>query len=350
MPRRLAALAAVLACLLLAPAAFAEAAPKIAFRLDYQPPAGADCPSAEALALMLAGEFGYTVIRSDVSPVVLVEIKRSRKGLQAAITGPNPTGSGEAWHGKTDPRSTCGELAYDIAYAVKLGLGPSAWGSEEPPPSLAAPAEIAVARPEIHRFELREPEILAVLAPGDNAPQAGPAPSAETSPLLAELALGPVVSPLGLPSVGFGGGGQLGLRWRRFALAFEARGLATPTEPVGPRNRPVRASQISGSLAPCIRASIIDVCLGMALSRTAMSTGGPATPGIADGFNVGLAGRIAARWHFASRFALLGYVDGVADFRTLKLTGTTDGKTVEDWQAPAVRLGLGLALAMSFAD
>jgi hypothetical protein len=348
MPRRLASLAAVISALSVAPDVLAEPEPKIAFRLDYQPAEGADCPDAKALAVMLAGEFGYAVVRTDVSPLLRVEIRRSGKGLVADIAAPDPTASAETWHGKTDTRITCHELVYDVAYTVRLRLGPSGWRGEEPPPSLAAPPEIDVGSVEIRPFEPRLPEFLAVRVPSDGEPNQS-MPPGDTSPLV-DIALGPTLSPLGLTSVGVGGSGLLGARWRRFALALDFRGMITPLQGVGPRDRPVRTSQWSGSLLPCAVNTVIDVCAAVAFSRTVVHIDGPGALTVSDGFNVGFGARVAARWQFADRFGLLGYLDGVADLRSLVLTGTTsDGTTVEDWRAPAIRLSLGVALSVTFA-
>jgi len=147
MLRRLAPLAALLFGLFAARSSQAAPKPKIALRLEYEAPQGEICPDAEEQAMMIAGEFGYLVIRPDVSPVLRIAIRRVANTFEAEISAPNPADGATPWHGTTDTQGTCRELAYDIAALVKMRLGPQAWPSEEPPKNLAAPPEIEVGRP-----------------------------------------------------------------------------------------------------------------------------------------------------------------------------------------------------------
>ncbi|TKC90555.1 hypothetical protein [Polyangium fumosum] len=347
MPCRLASLAAVLCGLTLAPPAIA-AKPKIAFRLEYAPPTPAeDCPDAEELAFMLAGEFGYMVVRTDVSPVVRVEVHHVRRSFEAELWGPALEDGAEAWHGKTDTQGTCRELAYDIASLVRARLGPGAWGREAPPAHLTAPPEIEVQRPELRPLTLRLPESLALLVPWTSAFVESSTPNTEEAPVQVEAGLGAAVSPYGLPSVGVGGNGFLGVRWRRFAGFAEVRGLITPASGIGERQIPGRATTWTGSALPCFATKHVDACAVVSLSQLQIDLGpGRAVTG-SDGFSVGFGGRINGHISLSDRFSLLGYADINMQLRSIALV--LDG-TVPDWRSPLLRTTLGVALTANFSN
>jgi len=133
MPLRLASLAFVVCALAIS--ANAEAAPKhrIAFRLEYEAPSvDAACPDADELALMIAAEFGYLVVRTDVSPVVRVTIRRSSKRFEAEMSAPELAEGLEPWHGKTDTQGSCRELAYDVATLIEGRLGGWCFSTRRP--------------------------------------------------------------------------------------------------------------------------------------------------------------------------------------------------------------------------
>ncbi|MDI1484356.1 hypothetical protein [Polyangium sp. y55x31] len=345
--RRLLLVAA--ASLTLAFASSAAAAPKekIAFRLDYHAPdASAGCPDAEELALMMAGEFGYLVVRTDVSAVLRVEVRRVGQDFEGELWAPDPSGNGKEWHSITDKQGTCRELAYDMASLVRIALGPRAWGSDTPPPELAAPTDIEVGTPEIHPVAFRMPQFLAALAPGSKAPTAGT--TSEGTPVQVTAALGPVVSPLGLPSVAVGGQGMVEVRWPRFALAADMRGVATPASGIGPRDVPARTSFWSGTILPCARAGIVDICGAAAIGRMTFHLEKPGSLSLSDGLLVGFGARLAARWSFAERYSFLFFGEGIADVRSVvfRTAGPNSGQTVEEWRAPPVRLSLGILLSI----
>jgi len=352
MPRRLASLAAVICGLTLAPPALA-AKPRIAFRLEYAPPApAADCPDAEELAFMLAGEFGYMVVRTDVSPVVRVEVHRAARAFEAELWGPALEDGAEAWHGKTDTQGTCRELAYDIAALVRARLGPGAWGREDPPAHLAAPPELEVQRPEISPVAFRMPKSLAFLVPRASAFVVNSTPDAEASPVHVEAGLGGAVSPYGLPSVAVGGNGFLGVRWRSFSGFAEVRGLVTPASGIGEKEIPGRATLWTGSVMPCFAAKHADACAVVSLSQLQVDLGpGRAITG-SDGFSVGFGGRVNGRLSLSERFSLLGYADVNMQLRSIALELAPQGSSgaVPDWRSPLLRITLGVAITVALSN
>ncbi|MRG98290.1 hypothetical protein [Polyangium spumosum] len=302
---------------------------------------------------MLAGEFGYMVVRTDVSPVVRVEVRRVGRAFEAELWGPDTEGGVEAWHGKTDTQGTCRELAYDIAALVRARLGPGAWGREDPPAHLAAPPEIEVQRPELRPFALRLPESLAFLAPRMPASLESSTPNAEGSPVLIEAGLGAAVSPYGLPSVAVGGNAFLGVRWRRFAAFVEARGLITPASGIGETEIPGRATIWTGSAMPCLALKYVDGCAVVSLSQLQIDLGhGRAVTG-SDGFSVGFGGRVNGKLSLSERFSLLGYADFNMQLRSIALElapQTSTSGAVPDWRSPLLRITLGVAVTASFSD
>ncbi|MRG97829.1 hypothetical protein [Polyangium spumosum] len=349
--RRLLPLAAALSTLALASSAVAAPKHKIAFRLDYHAPdASTGCPDAEELALMMAGEFGYLVVRNDVSAVLRVDVRRVGRDFEAELSAPDPSGNGREWHYRTDKQGTCRELAYDVASVVRIAFGPRAWGSETPPPVLAAPPEIEVGRPEIRPLPVRMPQFLATLAPGSQAPTAGT--TSEGTPFQVTAALGPVVSPLGLPSVAVGGQGMVEVRWPRFALAADMRGVATPASGIGPRDVPARTSFWSGTILPCARASIVDICGAAAIGRMTFHLEQPGSLSLSDGLLVGFGARLAARWSFAERYSLLFFGEGIADVRSVvfETVNPDTDQTREEWRAPPVRLSLGALFSIALSE
>ncbi|TKD03457.1 hypothetical protein [Polyangium fumosum] len=352
MPRRLASLAAVLCGLTLAPSAFA-AKPKIAFRLEYAPPTPAEgCPDAEELALLLAGEFGYLVVRTDVSPVVRIEVHRVGRGFEAELWAPEPVEGAEPWHGRTDPQGTCRELAYDVAALVEARLGARAWGNEAPPPHLAAPPTIEVQSPELHPFTFRPPESLALLMPRPTAMVTDAASPGEQSSVQVTAAIGPAITPYGLPSLAVGGSGLMSFRWKPFALAVDVRGVVTPVRGIGPRDIPARTSLWTASILPCARTRFVDLCASVAVGRAAFHFEAPDPILMSDGFTVGFGGRVAGNWQFHPTYSLVMYGDAVADVRSVVFTTVdpTTGATVRDWRAPVVRLGLGVMFAATLSE
>ncbi|MRG90354.1 hypothetical protein [Polyangium spumosum] len=353
MPRRLASLAAVLFGLTLAPPALA-AKPKIAFRLEYAPPTPPEgCPDAEELAFMLAGEFGYMVVRTDVSPVVRVEVHRVGRAFEAELWGPDAADGAEAWHGKTDAQGTCRELAYDIAALVRARLGPGAWGHEDPPAHLAAPPEVEVQRPELRPVAPRLPESLSYLLPPALASVVTSPEATDEPPVQVEASLGVAASPYGLPSFGLGGNGMLAVRWKRFALAGDVRGLITPASGIGEPEAPGRASLTTFALLGCATPKMFDVCAVVNASRLNFDLDPSSQLQSADAFSMGFGGRVAARWQFSSRFALVGYAETTGEIRNIvfRVRDPEDPTApVYYWRSPTVRVVAGVAVSAALFD
>ncbi|MDI1484710.1 hypothetical protein [Polyangium sp. y55x31] len=352
MSRRLVSLAAVFCGLTLASPALA-AKPKIAFRLEYAPPTPPEgCPDPEELALLLAAEFGYLVVRTDVSPVVRIEVHRVGRGFEAELWGPGPAGGTKPWHGRTDPQGTCRELAYDVATLVEARLGARAWGSEAPPPHLAAPPEIEVNVPELHTFAFRPPESLAALVPQATASVTSSTPNGEEPPFQVEAAIGPALSLYGLPGVAVGGSGLLGVRWPLFAFFAEVRGLITPASGVGDRDLPGRTVAWTGSVLPCLALKHVDACGVVSVSQLQFDLGSGYDVTASDAFSVGFGGRVDGRIRLSERFRLHGYVDLNMQLRSIvvALDPTESRNAVTDWRSPLLRITAGITVSANLLE
>ncbi|HVK69188.1 MAG TPA: hypothetical protein VM694_32240 [Polyangium sp.] len=356
MAHRAVALAAALFALALPRAAAAEPAPapKIAFRLDLQALPGRGCPTAEEFGLILACEFGYLLVRDDARATLRIETYPNGSKLEAVITAPDPQGNGEWRHVLT--QGNCRELMYDVAMLVNIAFGPRAWRGPEPPPWLGAPVDFEVGRPALDV----EPSsaIVKLLHPVEEvryervvvvATEPLPRPIEDRPPFKVEAALGPAVMFHGLPGVAVGGNGLLGLRWRRFAVAAELRGLITPASGIGDNELPGRASVWSASALPCYAFEHIDACGAATFSHLSIDVESPLALTQADGFSVGFGARINGRVRLSERLGLLGYFDLNVQSRTfvLKLDAS---QTVADWRSPLLRIAVGAAVVIHLSE
>ena len=353
--RLLCPLAAAVLTLVLASSAVAAPKHKIAFRLDYDAPdASTGCPDADELALMMAAEFGYLVVRTDVSAVLRVDVRRVGKDFEAELWAPDPAGNGKEWHWRTDKQGTCHELAYDLAALVKMALGPRAWGSEEPPPALAAPPDIEVGRPAlVAPFVLRPYASVAFIPPGEQGPVAPPSTPATPvgeGAMRADVMLFGIVSPYGLSSTAVGGGGAFALRWPRFAVAAEIRGMMTPGSGIGDPPAPGRTSLLTGVVLPCFVVAPLDVCAVASISKLDFDLPPPLRLATVDGLTGGFGVRLVGRWQFAQRLALVGYGEVTGEVRHVTLEWKpTEGGTDPGyyWRSPTARVVLGVGLSVN---
>lgn len=324
-------------------AARAEERPKIAFRLEY---AGAEgCPEPDELGLILAAEFGYLLVRDDASARLAIQVQRSGRTYTAQLIARDADGA-ERWSKRVQNANTCHELVYDVAVDVRAALGPLGWGSRVPPQWLAAPVDaLSVARPVIDLPRRYEPRSLALLAPPISLVMAEPVSTSEERTLKPEAAIGAAVSPYGMPKVGLGGNVMMGLRWSPFSVYLDIRGLITPASGVG--GIPGHTSLWTFSLLPCASISVIDVCAIASASWMRFDVADYAIRH-ADGSSGGFGARVAGRWQFADRFALVPYADGTAELRPLVLRSSASaipGGPPDYWRSPQLRLTLGVALA-----
>ncbi|WP_282415686.1 hypothetical protein [Polyangium sp. 15x6] len=364
MIERVVAVAAACAVLALSGSSAAEPPPQIAFRLDYHanlPERG--CPNADEFGLILAGEFGYLLVRDDAAATLRIETRTNGRGIEAELSAPNPAEDGE-WR-RVVTSQDCRELLYDAATLIRIRFGPGGWQGEEPPPWLLAPPVFEVESPEL-RMVMPEAFLDSMAGEPSEAPltpwegtaprwaQQAPGPAGEEQTALQmEGALGPAMSLYGLPSVAVGGSGMVGLRWQRFALGMDVRALITPALGIGEPPAPGRTSVVNIALLGCGIAKFIDLCAVVNGSRLNFDLDKVGQLQSADTSSLGFGGRIAARWQFSSRFTLLGYTDVSGEIRNIVFRAARlDAPTIPAyyWRSPSMRVALGLAVSAFLFD
>lgn len=168
-----------------------------------------------------------------------------------------------------------------------------------------------------------------------------------------EGALGPAMAPYGLPSVAVGGSGLIGLRWQRFALGLDVRALITPALGIGDPPAPGRTSVVNIALLGCGIARFVDLCAVVNGSRLNFDLDKAGQLQSADTSSLGFGGRIAARWQFSSRFALVGYADISAEVRNLIFKASRpEAPTVPAyfWRSPSMRVTFGFTVSVFLFD
>jgi len=140
-PARIAALATLLACVLVAAAPRAQAAPQTFVALDYQiAPELAGCPDADEFRASVARQLGYDPFRPDADRRVEVRIARKEIGFDGRIRWSDAGGKWVGDRRLASRRSDCGEIAASLAFAVVVqvqllaALAPPAPEPVAPPP------------------------------------------------------------------------------------------------------------------------------------------------------------------------------------------------------------------------
>jgi hypothetical protein len=207
----------------------------------------------------------------------------------------------------------------------------------EPPPDPCAH--------EPERIEVLEVPIEPVSFPPLPAVVSGGSFAKNEDAMKTEVALGFAFSPYGMSGVGLGGNGLIGLRWPRVALAMDVRGLITPASGIGEKNIPGRTSIWTGTLLPCVVASVVDICGLGSVSLLNFHVDYAITQ--SDGLAAGFGGRINARWPFLSRFSALFYIEGAAQLRRFNFRSLQNLETggPADWTAPSFRITTGIAIS-----
>lgn len=361
MIERVVAVTAACAVLSFSGSSAAERPPQIAFRLDYQANLpGRGCPSADEFGLILAGEFGYLLVRDDAAATLRVETRTNGKAIEAELSAPNPTGEGE-WR-RVVTSQDCRELLYDAATLIRIRFGAGGWQGEAPPPWLLAPARFEVESPELR---MAMPAAFVGSIAGESTPrpqlmpwevpvQPLPAQEPEKAPFQAEVALSAAVTPYGMPRVAIGGGGMLGVRWKNLAFGMDIRGVVTPIAGIGePELKDARASLLTVGFLPCVGVRFVDICGAVNATILGLDAPPPLVVSASDGFSMGFGGRLVGRYPLSSRFTLFGYGDVSGQLRAITIRGPLDGDVsniVTHWRSPYLRITLGLGIAVSLIE
>ncbi|WP_211365526.1 hypothetical protein [Polyangium fumosum] len=236
-----------IALVMLAPPAMADDAPtakRVAFRLDYLAPPGANCPAKSALAELTSAKYRYDAFPDTARASLSVTVRRAGGRLDALLVARDEQGAVQ-WEETATPRWRCDELVEDVALMIYArfmtikGETPEAWTLLVSPSAPPTPPPPTVA-PLPHR---RAPEEPLRLPPPPSTPDA--------PPFRTELSAAFVVAPLDTPGLALGGGLQVALRWPWFSLGVELRGVVDHRGDVD--DVPVRTWLATGGVLPCLR-------------------------------------------------------------------------------------------------
>jgi hypothetical protein len=309
---------AILAAAILAMPARALAAEepnRVAFRLEYTPRPG--CIDRETFVNeWLVGEFGHDVVLDDARAFVRVTVKRNGARPEAHVSAFDEKGV-EHWHIVIPTTVDCRELMQDVAYSMATNLGK--WDLKKQPvpewllrwaplaevgtPAPSPPPRAFVAMlPPAPRL-VRRPMLAQV-------PASEPAEGTRAQEMRFEFGLAGFIAPSGLPAVGFGGSFIAALRWPRFSLMAEGRGLASL---VGdPGGFPTNAVMWLGALAPCVETRLrVSICLLGSAGRVYYVTDALAKHVDTRAFTALLGARIGYGWQPTKTLTVRPFIDGM---------------------------------------
>jgi len=242
----------------LGPPVMADEAPtaqRVAFRLEYVAPPGANCPAKSALAELSSAKFRYDAFPDAARASLSVTVRRAGGRLDALLVARDDQAAIQ-WEETATPRWRCDELVEDVAlmiyarFMTPKGETPEAWTLLTPPaPPLAPeapkppPPTVAAPLPQLRRRAPEEP----LLSPSPPSPPSAP----DAPPFRTELSAAFVVAPLDTPGLALGGGLQVALRWPWFSLGVELRGVVDHRGDVD--DVPVRTWLATGGVLPCLR-------------------------------------------------------------------------------------------------
>jgi len=319
----------------------AEPPPKIAFRLNYTPPAGMGCPAANEFAAFLGSEFGYDPVNPEAQAVLSVDITRRGAHYQAALDARDTRGE-LRWSERVTSTESCHSLLIGGAASVRGNLGPLSWGTREPPTWIAA-ASFSVDIPGT--FALQSPRPFVPLAP--LAPRLSSGESTRREVLPVDVSLGPVLAVWGMPGPALGANLDVEIRKGFGSLGGELRGLVSLPDTIGVRSVPARASLWTGSLVPCFAFSALRLCGLATAGRLFFHLDEPYRSGRSDGLFLGFGARVAADLGLTDLVSLRAYADLLFQVRSLGLRVAPEASTqgnFDDWTAPPALVTIGAAV------
>ncbi|UQA61833.1 hypothetical protein [Polyangium aurulentum] len=280
----------------------------VAFRFEYAPRPG--CMGRDDFVdTWLRAAFGGEVVKDDARALVRVEIRRNGTHPEAHVAAFDENGV-EHWRAVIPTEIDCRELIQDTAYSLSANLGQ--WDLKRQP----VPEWLLYRKPVDVRTPALSPRpraFMALVPPAPpiwlRKPLLGQVQAQDSGPRWEVGAAGFVV-PLGLPAVGFGGGISVGLRWPRFSLAGEVRGIASLVGDVGAI--PASAILWSGLVAPCAETAVrLSICGVGSVGRIYYRTDPRDTPIDTRSIMVMLGLRLAYNWQPLTRLTIRPFFEGM---------------------------------------
>lgn len=336
-----------LAILSTVPARAVPNRPRIAVRLSYEAPSGARCPERDEVALLLAGEFGYSIVDEDAISTLSIRVRRKGAGFEAALDA-RDLDDVPRWERMMPNQWTCRELLYDAALLIRIALGPRGWGgAAEPPAWLSPPVEVGSSAPAVvparySTFEvLPAPRIAPVFATVMTTPGTE---KEEGLPVHMDLGAGFRFSPFGMSGVGLGGAGFVGVRWSVLRARLEFSGLTSLTRvAVTDQGGGVDVSLFGASLVPCAGKSWLHGCIVIGAGFWQLLATAPTELRQDRSAYASLGLRFASELDVTSRFALGLHVDLGMTLKAPAVRSADSSPTAPpDWVAPLFFWTIGI--------
>jgi hypothetical protein len=157
-----------------------------------------------------------------------------------------------------------------------------------------------------------------------------------------EISAGLALSPYGMPSFSLGGSAAVTLWWGRLAIGAEMRGLVTVSDAIGDEDLPVRTILWTGSLLPCVRIEMFDICGAASVGRIVFDVLPPGVIESSDGLFLGLGGRVYWNIRLGARTFIRTYADVSVQGRRSVLGPPPNVEQGPYWTAPSMLLSMGL--------
>jgi hypothetical protein len=141
-------------------------------------------------------------------------------------------------------------------------------------------------------------------------PASEPEETSQAEAMRFEFGVAGFVAPSGLPAVGFGGSLFAALRWPRFSLMAEGRGMGSL---VGdPGGFPTNAVMWLGVLAPCVETRLrVSLCFLGSAGRVYYGTDALARHVDRRAFTALMGARIGYNWQPTDRLTVRPFIDGM---------------------------------------
>ena len=295
------------------------------------------CPDEAAVRRAVVALLQADPFREPAELVIGAALTSEAGGLKARLevktAGDEPRGGREI----VSEASDCTELAAAMELAISIAINPFLLGPKrlEPAPPPARPAAKAV--PPRPAPAKEAPPAKDAPAPVEPAPPAGPPPPVDFEAQLALLAsLGTA------PDIAFGASLGFAVRFSRFQVGIEGRGDLPASRAAGAGQ--VDAALFIGSLVPCVRISLVGVCV--LASGGAVRASARGLPGSREAFAPysGLGARVFVDLTLKGPVALRFQ----GELRAATTRATLEAGSEAVWTMPIVSGGVALAGVVHF--
>jgi hypothetical protein len=300
-------------------------------RLVYERGPGAEeCADARAFGAAVAERLGYVPFDDAASGEVRVAFRRDKgKPWRAMVTSSGRVPGETRTRELSSPTADCADLGQTVALTTALLLDPAAALGAPPPPARPAPAPPSVDPIAWHDDPQAIPSERPALAPA-------PAPA----PVHVALGAGGTGTLGAVPAPAPGGEVFAEIQGSRWALLLDAR-VDAAVSTANDAGLGVRASLVSGTVAPCLaRAPLFACALVSAGSFAGEGSGSADHPRLGSTFYAAFGARLAAEVPLFAPLFLRAHADAIAPATRTRLTIGD----AEIWTTPALAAAFGLGV------